>query len=66
MIDDRWGLYWHMIPRMCEGLGYDEEGTWRLREEMRWKMRDEGGTFRFLALLWIGRFRGWGENSFPK
>lgn len=54
LVDDRWGLYWHMLPRMLEGGGYDAEGIERLRGEMRWDMRDEVGKYEIFSVT-VGR-----------
>jgi len=35
LADDRWGLFWHMIPRLLKGNGDDSpENINRLREQM--------------------------------
>lgn len=57
MIDDRWGLYWHMLPKMLEGMGYDEKAIGKLREEMKWDMRDEEGKYQLFTVT-IGRKPG--------
>lgn len=54
LIGDKWGLHWHMLPRMLEGMGYGEEGIGRLREEMRVDKRDEEGKYQ-LFFVTVGR-----------
>lgn len=49
-----------MIPRMCEGLGYDEEGIGRLREEMRRNMGNEEGKYQVFSVT-VGR-EAYGEG----
>ena len=65
MVNDKWGLYWHMIPKMCEGLrvegqervGLSEEDVERLRKEMLHDMRDEEGKYQIFSVT-VGRKPG--------
>ncbi|KAL8825206.1 MAG: hypothetical protein Q9191_004558 [Dirinaria sp. TL-2023a] len=50
LTDDRWGLYWHMLPRMLEGMGYDDEAIGRLRGEMKKDMRAEEGKWEVFTV----------------
>lgn len=46
-VGDRWGFYWHLIPRLVAGSEYqDEEEVERLRGQMRWDLRGEEGKFQ--------------------
>ena len=57
LIDDRWGLYWHMLPRMLDGMGYSVEEIDRLRSEMRRDLRAEEGKQQMFAVT-VGRKPG--------
>ena len=54
MIDDRWGLYWHMLPKMLEDMNYSEKKIDKLRREMRHDMREERGKYQVFSVT-VGR-----------
>lgn len=50
MIDDKRDLYWHMLPRMLDGMGYMDHDIDRLRAEMRIDMRDKEGGYQLFTV----------------
>ena len=54
MVEDKWGLYWHMLPKMMNGMGYSEEDMQRLRLDMRRDLGEEEGKYQVYCVT-IGR-----------
>ena len=54
MIGDKWGLYWHMIPKLLDGMGYSDDDTERLQLDMRKDLREEEGKYQLFCVT-IGR-----------
>ena len=54
LIGDKWGLYWHMIPRLLDGMGYSEEDVEKLRLDMRRDVQEEEGKYQLFCIT-IGR-----------
>ena len=54
LIGDRWGLYWHMFPKLLDGMGYSDEDMERLRTEMRKDLQEEEGKYQMFCVT-IGR-----------
>ena len=44
-IGDKWGLYWHMIPKLVAPLGARGEVVERFREDMRRDLGEEEGKY---------------------
>ena len=42
VIGDKWGFYWHLIPKLLAGMGYGKEDVERLRREMVGDLEEEG------------------------
>ena len=45
LIGDKWGLYWHIFPKLLDGLGYSADNIARLRIEMRKDLAEEEGKY---------------------
>ncbi len=55
VIGDKWGLYWHMIPKLLEGMEeYGMEDVERLRREMVRDLGEEEGKYQVFCVT-IGR-----------
>ena len=57
VIGDKWGLYWHMLPRFLEGSGYNEKDLGRLRLDMIRDTAEEEGKYQLFCVT-IGRKPG--------
>ena len=53
-IGDKWGLYWHMIPKLLAGMNYSQDDIDRLRTDMRRDLGEEEGKERLFCVT-IGR-----------
>ena len=53
-IGDKWGLYWHMLPKLLDGMGYSTEDVERLRMDMRRDLSEEEGKYQLFCVT-IGR-----------
>ena len=53
-IGDKWGLYWHMLPRLLDGMGYGIQDIERLRMDMRRDLGEEEGKYQLFCVT-IGR-----------
>ena len=53
-IGDKWGLYWHMLPKLLDGMGYGANDLERLRMEMRKDLAEEEGKYQLFCVT-IGR-----------
>lgn len=53
-IGDKWGLYWHMIPRLVEPLHLSEEKIKKLQQDMRRDLQEEVGKEQLFCVT-IGR-----------
>ena len=60
MIGDKWGLYWHMLPKLINGMGYSEDNVQRLRLEMMRDLDEEEGKYQVYCVT-IGRKPSLGE-----
>ena len=54
VIGDKWGLYWHMIPKLLEGMEYGKGDIDRLRREMVSDLSEEEGKYQIFCVT-IGR-----------
>ena len=54
VVGDKWGFYWHLIPKLLEGSEYGEEDVERLRREMVTDLREEEGKYQLFCIT-IGR-----------
>ena len=54
VIGDKWGLYWHMIPKLLGGMEYGKEDIDRLRREMVSDLAEEEGKYQIFCVT-IGR-----------
>lgn len=55
VIGDKWGLYWHMIPKLLKGMEeYGKEDIERLRREMVSDLAEEEGKYQIFCVT-IGR-----------
>ena len=54
IIGDKWGLYWHMLPKLLDGMGYSQEDVEKLRMDMRRGVAEEEGK-EVLFCVTIGR-----------
>ena len=53
-IGDKWGLYWHMLPKLLDGMGYGIQDIERLRMDMRRNLGEEEGKYQLFCVT-IGR-----------
>ena len=53
-IGDKWGLYWHMLPKFLEGGGYTDADLQRFREDARRDLAEEEGKYQLFCVT-IGR-----------
>ena len=53
-IGDKWGLYWHMLPKLLDGMGYAAQDIERLRFDMRRNLGEEEGKYQLFCVT-IGR-----------
>ena len=53
-IGDPWGLYWHMLPKLCAPLNYSQKDIDRLRMETRRDLAEEKGKEQLFCVT-IGR-----------
>jgi hypothetical protein len=54
LIDDKWGLYWHMIPRLVEPLKLSKEKVEQLQLDARRDLEEEKGKEQLFCIT-IGR-----------
>ena len=54
VIGDKWGLYWHMLPKLLDGMDYSQEDIERLRMDMRRDLGEEEGKYQVYCVT-IGR-----------
>lgn len=55
VIDDKWGFYWHVIPKLLEGMEeYGKEDVERFRRDMKSDMKEEKGKYQVFCVT-IGR-----------
>ena len=50
LIGDKWGLYWHMFPKLLDGMDYSADDMERLRMEMRRDLQDEEGKYQLFCV----------------
>lgn len=53
-IGDKWGLYWHMLPKLLEGMKYNQADVERLQGDMRRDLGEEEGKYQLFCVT-IGR-----------
>lgn len=53
-IGDKWGLYWHMLPKLLDGVDHSQEDIERLRMDMRRDLGEEEGKYQLFCVT-IGR-----------
>ena len=55
MVGDKWGFYWHLIPKLLEGMEeYDEKDVERLRREALDCLQEEEGKYMIFCVT-VGR-----------
>ena len=54
VIGDKWGFYWHVIPKLLEGMEYGKGDIDRLRREMVSDLAEEEGKYQIFCVT-IGR-----------
>ena len=50
----KWGLYWHMLLKLLDGMGYGIQDIERLRMDMRRNLGEEEGKYQLFCVT-IGR-----------
>ena len=54
-IGDRYGLYWHMVPKLLEGQGLDEKTVERLKREAQDDFAEEVGKEQMFCVMIGGK-----------
>ena len=54
VIDDKWGLYWHMLPQLLDREKYNDDEVTRLRKEAKKDLCEEEGKYQLFCVT-IGR-----------